>query len=54
MDDSQAVLYYELGKDYIQLKNFGAAEDALKTAVNKEPDNEWYLNALYEFVHGRK
>ena len=47
LDDSQAVLYYELGKDYIQLKNFGAAEDALKTAVNKEPDNEWYMNALY-------
>lgn len=47
LDDSQAVLYYELGKNYIQLKNFGAAEDALKTAVNKEPDNEWYMNALY-------
>ncbi|GGK30931.1 cytochrome c biosynthesis protein [Yeosuana aromativorans] len=47
LDDSQAVLYYELGKDYIQLKNFGAAEDALKTAVNKDPDNEWYMNALY-------
>lgn len=47
LDGSQAVLYYELGKDYIQLKNFGAAEDALKTAVKKEPDNEWYMNALY-------
>jgi tetratricopeptide (TPR) repeat protein len=47
LDGSQAVLYYELGKDYIQLKNFGAAEDALKTAVNKDPDNEWYMNALY-------
>ena len=48
LDDSQSVLYYELGKDYIKLKNFGAAEDALKTAVNKQPDNEWYLNALYD------
>lgn len=47
LDDSQAVLYYELGKNYIHLKNFGAAEDALKEAVNKQPDNEWYLDALY-------
>ena len=47
LDDTQAVLYYELGKDYIQLKDFGAAEDALKTAVNKDPENQWYMNALY-------
>lgn len=47
LDDSQAILYYELGKNYVELKNFGAAEDALKTAVDKEPKNEWYLNALY-------
>jgi predicted Zn-dependent protease len=47
LDNSQSVLYYELGKDYIQLKDFGAAEDALKKAVDKQPDNEWYLNDLY-------
>src|SRR5690606_31122055 len=43
------VIYYELGKNYIKLKNFGSAEDALKEAVNKELNNEWYLDALYEF-----
>ena len=48
LDNSNAVVYYELGKNYIKLKNFGAAEDALKKAVNKEPDNEWYLDELYE------
>lgn len=47
LDNTQSVLYFELGKNYIYLKNFGAAEDALKTAVNKQPDNEWYLDALY-------
>ena len=47
LDNSQSVLYFELGKNYIQLKNFGAAEDALKTAVDKQQDNEWYLEALY-------
>ncbi|MGY0391308.1 tetratricopeptide repeat protein [Bizionia sp. KMM 8389] len=48
LDDSQSVYYYELGKNYNLLKNFGAAEDALKDAVKMEPDNEWYLDELYE------
>jgi len=47
LDDSQSVVYFELGKNYIQLKNFGAAEDVLKNAVSTDPDNEWYLNELY-------
>ena len=47
LDDSDPVLYYELGKNYMQLKNFGAAEDAFKEAVSKAPENEWYLDELY-------
>ena len=47
MNDSDPVLYYELGKNYMQLKNFGAAEDAFKEAVSKAPKNEWYLDELY-------
>lgn len=49
LDDSKPVVYYELGKNYVALKNFGEAEDVLKKAVSKEPDNEWYLDALYDF-----
>lgn len=48
LDNSKAILYFELGKNYNKLKNFGAAEDALKKAITKEPDNEWYLDELYE------
>ncbi len=48
LDNSDAVLYFELGKNYNKLKNFGEAENALKKAVNKQPDNEWYLDELYE------
>ncbi|OMP32174.1 lipopolysaccharide assembly protein LapB [Mangrovimonas sp. DI 80] len=48
INDSDAVLYFELGKNYNKLKNFGAAEDALKKAISKEPDNEWYLDELYD------
>ena len=49
MDASVPVLYFELGKSYNKLKNFGAAEDALKKAVEKDPDNEWFLDELYGF-----
>lgn len=48
IDNSVTVLYYELGKNYHKIKDFGSAEDALKKAVSKEPDNEWYLDALYD------
>ena len=49
LNDEPAVLYYELGRNYVQLKNFGSAEDALKKAVDKDPDNEWFLDELYSF-----
>ncbi|NNK82900.1 MAG: tetratricopeptide repeat protein [Flavobacteriaceae bacterium] len=45
--DSEAVVYYELGKNYVMLKNFGKAEESLKKAINIDPNNEWYLDALY-------
>ena len=47
LDDSKSVVYFELGKNYIKLKNFGAAETALKKAISKDPKNEWYLDELY-------
>jgi len=49
IDNSLPVLYFELGKNYSKLKNFGEAEDALKKAIRKEPDNEWFLDELYGF-----
>ncbi|GAA4891084.1 hypothetical protein GCM10023311_14250 [Flaviramulus aquimarinus] len=49
LDNSVPVLYFELGKSYNKLKNFGAAEDAFKKAVNKAPENEWFLDELYGF-----
>ena len=47
LDDSESAVYFELGKNYVQLKNFGAAEGALKKAISIEPENEWYLDELY-------
>jgi len=47
LNDSESSVYFELGKNYVQIKNFGAAEDALKKAIASDPDNEWYLDELY-------
>lgn len=48
LKSSEAVVYYQLGKNYKNLKNFGDAEDALKKAISKEPENEWYIDELYD------
>ena len=54
LDNSQSVLYYELGKNYKYLKNFGEAEDAFKKAIAKEPANEWYLDELYDVYYQQR
>ena len=48
LDTSDAALYFELGKNYNQLKDYGLAEEALKEAIKKKPDNEWFLDELYD------
>ena len=45
------IIYFELGKNYNKLKNFGAAEDNLKKAISMQPDNVWFLDELYDVYH---
>lgn len=47
IDDSRSVVYFEMGKNYVQLKNYGDAEEVLKKAISMDQDNEWYLDELY-------
>lgn len=42
------VIYFELGKNYNKLKNFGEAETNLKKAISMQPDNVWFLDELYD------
>ena len=51
LDSKKPVIYFELGKNYNQLKNFGAAEDNLKKAISMQPDNEWFLDELYDVYY---
>lgn len=48
INDKLPVIYFELGKNYNKLKNFGAAEDNLKKAIIMQPDNVWFLDELYD------
>ncbi len=48
LKSDEPAVYFELGKNYNKLKNYGAAEDALKKAVSMDEGNEWYLDELYE------
>ena len=41
INDKLPFIYFELGKNYNKLKNFGAAEDNLKKAISMQPDNVW-------------
>lgn len=47
LDAKESVVFFELGKNYAQLKDFGAAETALKKAIALDQENEWYLDELY-------
>ncbi len=45
------VIYFELGKNYNKLKNFGEAETNLKKAISMQPDNVWFLDELYDVYY---
>lgn len=51
IDDTKPVIYFELGKNHNTLNNFGAAEEALKKAISMQPDNEWFLDELYDVYY---
>ncbi|NNC44786.1 MAG: tetratricopeptide repeat protein [Winogradskyella sp.] len=48
IDSTKTVVYYELGKNYNQLKAYDSALKYLKIAANSQPDNEWILDELYD------
>lgn len=51
LNNKLPVVYFELGKNYNKLKNFGAAEDNLKKAIGMQPDNVWFLDELYDVYY---
>ena len=47
-------VHYQLGVNYLNQKNYTAAENAFKKAVELEPKQRWYLNGLYDIYYQTK
>ncbi len=51
IDDTKSIVDFEIGKNNLLLRKFDAAESSLKKAIASAPDNEWYLESLYEVYY---
>ncbi len=48
LNTTEPAIYFQLGKNYTQIKHYEEAKTNLKKAVTINPNNEWYLKALYD------
>jgi len=53
-EPNNAVVYNELGKNYLALKNFPEAEKAFIKAKDIDPKNRWYWQGLYDVYYETK
>ena len=53
-DNTNPVFYHELGKNYLDLKQYAEAENAFKKAIELNPNERWYLNGLYDVYYQTK
>jgi len=51
INSKKPVIYFELGKNYNELKQWDLAEKNLKVAIEMQPDNEWFLDELYDVYY---
>ncbi|WP_430410810.1 tetratricopeptide repeat protein [Kordia sp.] len=45
--DDNASIAFELGKNYYSQKDYGNAKESFQNAVNKKPQNQWFLLGLF-------
>jgi tetratricopeptide (TPR) repeat protein len=53
-EPNSAVVYHELGKNYLSLKNYPEAEKAFKKATEIDPKNRWFWQGLYDVYYEQK
>lgn len=53
-EPANPVLFHELGKNYLALKNYPEAEKAFLKAKELEPTNRWYWQSLYDVYYQTK
>ncbi|WP_130733191.1 lipopolysaccharide assembly protein LapB [Flavobacterium sp. J27] len=54
IDPANPVFYHELGKNYLNLKQYPQAEKAFQKAVDLNPNERWYWNGLYDVYYQSK
>ena len=52
--ENNAVFYHELGKNYLNLKQYPQAQKAFQKAVDLNPNERWYWNGLYDVYYQSK
>ena len=45
---NDAVAYFELGKNYLKLKDYQSAQNSFEKAVELNPKNKWYWLGIYD------
>ncbi len=50
-DPNNPVVYHEIGKNYLSLKNYPEAEAAFLKATQLDPTNRWYWVGLYDVYY---
>lgn len=53
-EPNNPVVYNELGKNYLALKNYPEAEKAFLKATTLDPKNRWYWQGLYDVYYETK
>lgn len=53
-DPENAVIYSELGKNFLALRNMPEAENAFLKATQLDPKNRWYWQGLYDVYYETK
>ena len=51
---NDAVAYFELGKNYLSLKDYRNAQDSFKKATQLDPKNKWYWLGIYDVSYETK
>ena len=51
---NDAVAYFELGKNYLALKDYKNAQDAFEKATQLNPKNKWYWLGIYDVSYETK
>ena len=47
-NENDPAIHFELGKNYLQIKNYTQAETSFQKATQLVPTNKWYWDGLYQ------